>query len=57
MRNILEKFQIRLQEPQFKQLMERIDPHHTNSISYQKFLDLFEETDTAVSRYLKINTA
>lgn len=49
LRNILEKFQIRLQDRHFKQLMEKIDPQHTNSISYQKFLDLFEETDTQVS--------
>ncbi|XP_052809717.1 EF-hand calcium-binding domain-containing protein 6-like isoform X2 [Mya arenaria] len=45
LRNILEKFHIRLQDSQFKQLMEKIDPHHTNNISYQKFLELFEETD------------
>ncbi|KAH3735163.1 hypothetical protein DPMN_041624, partial [Dreissena polymorpha] len=45
LRSLLEKFNIRLQEDRFKQLMERIDPHHSNNISYQKFLDLFEETD------------
>lgn len=28
--------------------MEKIDPFHTNNISYQKFLELFEERDTWV---------
>ncbi|KAL4233424.1 EF-hand calcium-binding domain-containing protein 6 [Mactra antiquata] len=46
LRSILEKFQIRLQDDQFKQLLEKIDPFHTNNISYQKFLELFEERDT-----------
>ncbi|XP_053398276.1 EF-hand calcium-binding domain-containing protein 6-like [Mercenaria mercenaria] len=46
LRNILEKFHIRLQDDQFKQLMEKIDPFHTNNISYQKFLELFEEKDS-----------
>lgn len=46
LRNILDKFHIRLQDDQFKQLMEKIDPFHTNNISYHKFLELFEERDT-----------
>lgn len=53
LRNILEKFNFRLQDSQFKQLMEKVDPHHTNNISYQKFLALFEETDGPVSIWVK----
>lgn len=45
LKNILEKFHIRLQDDQFKQLMEKIDPFHSNDISYHKFLELFEERD------------
>ena len=29
--------------------MYKLDPQHTNSISYHNFLGLFEEKDTAVS--------
>lgn len=49
LRKIIEKFTFRLDEDQFKQLMLKLDPYHTNSISYQEFLDLFEETDGPVS--------
>jgi hypothetical protein len=46
---VIEKFAFRLDNEQFKQLMLKLDPFHTNSISYHDFLKLFEETDTAVS--------
>lgn len=50
LRNVIEKFAFRLDNEQFKQLMLKLDPYHTNSISYHDFLKLFEETDTPVSR-------
>nr|XP_022292188.1 EF-hand calcium-binding domain-containing protein 6-like isoform X2 [Crassostrea virginica] len=46
LRNVIEKFAFRLDNEQFKQLMLKLDPYHTNSISYHDFLKLFEETDT-----------
>lgn len=49
LRNVIEKFAFRLDNEQFKQLMLKLDPFHTNNISYHDFLKLFEETDTAVS--------
>ncbi|VDI45640.1 Hypothetical predicted protein [Mytilus galloprovincialis] len=45
LRNIIEKFTFRLEDEQFKQLMLKLDPFHTNNISYHQFLELFEETD------------
>ncbi|KAK3098848.1 hypothetical protein FSP39_023679 [Pinctada imbricata] len=47
LRNVIDKFAFRLDDQQFKQLMLKLDPYHTNTISYQDFLELFEERDTA----------
>lgn len=50
---MIEKFAFRLDNEQFKQLMLKLDPYHTNSISYHDFLKLFEETDTPVSQPIR----
>lgn len=47
-RELVEKFTFRLDDKQFKALMSRIDPEHTNSIDYHTFLRLFEEKETKV---------
>ncbi|XP_046566155.1 EF-hand calcium-binding domain-containing protein 6-like [Haliotis rubra] len=46
LRRIIEKFAFRLDEEQFRKMMVTLDPHHSNSISYHKFLDFFEEKET-----------
>ncbi|ESO84984.1 hypothetical protein LOTGIDRAFT_236027 [Lottia gigantea] len=45
-RRILEKFTFPLDDNQFKCVMLKLDPHHTNHVTYHQFLKLFEERDT-----------
>lgn len=47
-RRVIENFKFRLTDGQFKELMLALDPQQSNSISYRKFLDLFEEKETLV---------
>ncbi|KAL3881564.1 hypothetical protein ACJMK2_027990 [Sinanodonta woodiana] len=46
LKSIVEKFTFHLSEEQFKQMMMKLDPYHTNKILYHDFLDLFEEKDS-----------
>lgn len=41
-RDVVNKFKFQLTDGQFTELMNLVDPQHTNSISYQRFLELFE---------------
>lgn len=56
LRNIVEKFTFRLDDEQFKQLMLKLDPFHTNNISYHQFLELFEEKDDLVEGHKWLNS-
>lgn len=49
LRNVMDKFKIKITGAQFKELMIVLDPQHTNVISYHKFLDLFEPRETKVT--------
>jgi Ca2+-binding EF-hand superfamily protein len=50
LKEMLEKtFSFRLSPEHFKELMLLLDPQHTNYISYQDFLDLFEQREPLVS--------
>ena len=49
LRKILNTFKFRISSEQFRDLMFLLDPQNTNSISYHKFLDLFEEKESKVS--------
>ncbi|CAH1799481.1 unnamed protein product [Owenia fusiformis] len=46
LRSVFELFKIRVSDDQFKELISILDPEKTNNISYQRFLDLFEERET-----------
>ncbi|XP_069133814.1 EF-hand calcium-binding domain-containing protein 6-like isoform X1 [Argopecten irradians] len=56
LRNIIEKFTFRLDDQQFKQLMLKLDPQHTNNISYHQFLALFEETESLAQGHKWLNS-
>ncbi|OWF48504.1 EF-hand calcium-binding domain-containing protein 6 [Mizuhopecten yessoensis] len=56
LRNIIEKFTFRLDDQQFKQLMLKLDPEHTNNISYHQFLGLFEETESLAEGHKWLNS-
>ncbi|KAK6168917.1 hypothetical protein SNE40_020073 [Patella caerulea] len=44
-RRILERYTFNLDDNQFKCIMLKLDPNHTNSITYHQFLQIFEEKD------------
>ena len=48
LRKVLESFKVRLANEQFKAIVRTLDPQHSNTITYQRFLDLFEPTETKV---------
>ena len=48
LREIISKFKVQLTDGQFKELMQVLDPQHTNSVSYHTFLQLFEPKEDLV---------
>ena len=46
---MMNRFKFDMSDAQFKELMILLDPQHTNFISYQHFLNLFEQRETKVS--------
>ncbi len=57
LRKLLRRFRFDISEAQFRELMLLLDPQHTNLISYQHFLNLFEPRETKVmtSRFFARN--
>lgn len=46
-RRLIQGFKFELSEVQIKEIMMQLDPEHTGFITYQKFLDIFEEKESA----------
>ncbi|PAA51914.1 hypothetical protein BOX15_Mlig003760g1 [Macrostomum lignano] len=46
-RRLVQGFKFELSEVQIKEIMVQLDPEHTGFITYQKFLDIFEEKESA----------
>ena len=47
-RRVLESFCFRMSQQQFHELMAKIDPYNKGYVSYQDFLDRFEQRETEV---------
>ena len=48
LRRLIDTFKFAISDEQFNELVSYLDPEGTNSISYQKFLDLFEVKENEV---------
>ena len=57
MRDVMEKFSVRLSDGQFKELLTIVDPTHSNEISYHKFLDLFEPKEDPIEGHKWLNSS
>ena len=57
LRDVMEKFSVRLSDGQFKELLTIVDPTHSNEISYHKFLDLFEPKEDPIEGHKWLNSS